>query len=378
MLLIFSTLLGGPVWASSTYYATDYILSAPEAGTAGSTAIHMSSNVIVAWAAGYTNLQYGTAVDAEFKTPELVLGPALGTTHDIVCLGRGGQITLTFTDGIGDGPGADFAVFENSFDDYFLELAHVEVSSDGIHFVRFPGYSTTPDPVGGFGGLYTGWIHNLASKYRKEYGTPFDLGELQLAYDAQLAGNTDFSSAFASSLTNNFPHLDLNHITHLRLIDIVGDGSAFDARGSVIYDPYPTISSAGFDLDAVGVLNERVLQSLTQWVAIHSVPADGLSDSDSDGVIDVQEFVMGGDPNDPFDAPVPQLSAGSGQAILSYTTDPAVAATCWIQHSADLVTWTNAVPAQTSEQEQGGLLLIEADFSVDEPHHFFRLLFNTQ
>jgi len=35
----------------------------------------------------------------------------------------------------------------------------------------------------------------------------------------------------------------------------VGDGSNLDSLGEVIYDPYPTSGSAGFDLDAVGVSN---------------------------------------------------------------------------------------------------------------------------
>lgn len=34
-----------------------------------------------------------------------------------------------------------------------------------------------------------------------------------------------------------------------------GDGTYFDTSGDVIYDPYPTPGSAGFDLDAAGVIN---------------------------------------------------------------------------------------------------------------------------
>ena len=44
----------------------------------------------------------------------------------------------------------------------------------------------------------------------------------------------------------------------VRLVDIVGDGSCTDSFGRVIYDPYPTEGSAGFDLDAVGVINYRM------------------------------------------------------------------------------------------------------------------------
>jgi len=41
----------------------------------------------------------------------------------------------------------------------------------------------------------------------------------------------------------------------VRIIDIIGDGTFIDSESNVIYDPYPTVSSAGFDLDAVGVSN---------------------------------------------------------------------------------------------------------------------------
>jgi len=51
--------------------------------------------------------------------------------------------------------------------------------------------------------------------------------------------------------------LDTNNVKWVRIVDIVGDGSYLDTSGDVVYDPYPTIGSAGFDLDAIGVLNMR-------------------------------------------------------------------------------------------------------------------------
>ncbi len=38
----------------------------------------------------------------------------------------------------------------------------------------------------------------------------------------------------------------------------MGDGSSTDSLGRVIFDPYPTEQSAGFDLDAVGVIHARL------------------------------------------------------------------------------------------------------------------------
>ena len=45
------------------------------------------------------------------------------------------------------------------------------------------------------------------------------------------------------------------NIRWVRVVDVVGDGSCTDSFGNVIYDPYPTIGSGGFDLEAVGVIN---------------------------------------------------------------------------------------------------------------------------
>ncbi len=363
--------------ADDSYYSTNYILSAPTAESPGSTAIHMSSNSILAWADGYLDVQYGTDVDTAWMTPEKALGPAEGTSFEIVSLGRGGQITLTFPNGIGDRPGADFAVFENAIDDDFLELAHVEVSSDGTNFVRFPNYSYTAANVLSFGSVNTRLIYGLAGKYRQGYGTPFDLNELRIAYNAQLAGNTDFSSIFATSLTNNFPLLDLNHITRVRFVDIVGDGSAREAAGFVIYDPYPTTGSAGFDLDAVGVLNESFIP-YAEWATIHSASTNGLGDADEDRVVDFQEYMMGGDPNLASSAPVPVLvrsTNGTDSVVLEYALRRDAYGTAWVETSADLSGWTNAAPQNIEQWSDSGFIHSALHFPTTAPSGFYRLLF---
>jgi len=216
-------------WATAAF-AGPY---APAAGQTGSTAIYKDDPSFVEWATGWENYLPGDYVNDTWKTPEKALGPAVGTSYDIVCLGRGGQITMTFDAPIADGEGWDLAVFENSFNDTFLELGYVEVSSDGEHFFRFDNDSLTSSPVGGFGSVDPTNITGLASKYRQGYGTPFDL--------AELAGVS--------------PMLDINNVGYVKILDIVGDGSYYDTSGDVIYDPYPTTGSAGFDLDAIGVIH---------------------------------------------------------------------------------------------------------------------------
>ncbi len=223
---------------------------APAAGQPGSTAVSADSSDIVGWATGYQNYLPGAGVDSTWQTPELTLGEAgnsdgnnLGFTFDIASLGRGGEITLTFSTPIANGDGYDFTIFENSFSDTFLELAWVEVSSNGSNFFRYPGFSFTDAPVSAFGSIDPTNIDGFAGKYRGGFGTPFDL---------------DLWSSVSADL------LDLNAVSYVRIIDIIGDGSEFDNYPSSlggphpIYDPFPTTGSAGFDLDAVAVLNAGV------------------------------------------------------------------------------------------------------------------------
>jgi hypothetical protein len=211
---------------------------APAAGVAGSNAIGKDSPAFVQWATGYSNYLPGPNVDATWRTPDKALGAALGSFDDIVVLGDGGRITLSFDGYITNGAGADFAVFENSFSNTFLELAFVEVSSNGSDFVRFPTFSFTASPVGGFGLIDPTNVDGLAGKYRAGFGTPFDLDLLRGA-----------------------ANLDVNKVQYVRLIDVVGNGSTFDSFPAQyggphpIYDPYPTTGSSGFDLEAVGVIH---------------------------------------------------------------------------------------------------------------------------
>lgn len=216
------------------------------AGTSGSTAIHKDSSVIVGWAnrvesfnPGSQDLSNGPLPLSSFGQPENSLGTAEGNSADVVSLGDGGSITVGFVFPLMDGPGPDFAIFENSFSDDFLEFAHVEVSTDGITFVRFPSHSLVPTDLQtpGFGSTSTGLIHNLAGKYRQGYGTPFDLSDL-----ADSSG------------------INLDSINFVRIVDVVGSiDPAFgtmDSQGNLINDPFPTpFESSGFDLDAIGVIH---------------------------------------------------------------------------------------------------------------------------
>ncbi|HEY9177309.1 MAG TPA: T9SS type A sorting domain-containing protein [Flavipsychrobacter sp.] len=220
---------------------------APQAGVAGSTAISKADNNIVGWAATCT-VERGWLDIADKQQGRASLGEAgnaIGKAdNSIVSLGDSGVAILTFPAPLYNGPGADFAVFENGFvnpnnpEEAFLELAFVEVSSDGVNYTRFPASSLTDTPQVPVAGVYMNArkVHNLAGKYISNYGTPFDLDELK-----------------------NVPGLDVNNITHVRLVDVVGSMGAhasMDKDGNPINDPYPSaIPSCGFDLDGVAALH---------------------------------------------------------------------------------------------------------------------------
>ena len=216
---------------------------APPVGQVGTTAIYKDSSAFVAWT-DFCLIQRGLQDISNSSSPYANVGDsskAIGLADNgIVSLGDGGIAVCTFAQPITNGPGNDFAVFENSFSDDYLEFAFVEVSSDGINFFRFPATSNIQDTlqVGAFGLSDATLVNNLAGKYRGGYGTPFDLAELQ-----------------------GVSGLDINNITHIKIIDVVGSivaqYAAYDKYNHKVNDPWPTVfGSSGFDLDAIGVIHQ--------------------------------------------------------------------------------------------------------------------------
>ncbi|MCW2120955.1 MULTISPECIES: T9SS type A sorting domain-containing protein [Flavobacterium] len=229
------------------------------AGQAGSTAIAGTSSVFKAWATGATitrgpqDIKNPTGPVATVGTADSALGAPNGS--GVVSLGDGGSAIVTFAKPIMNGDGFDFAVFENGFSDTFLELAFVEVSSDGVHFFRFPSHSETQTTtqIGGFGSVNATYIHNLAGKYKSNYGTPFDLSDLE---DNVL--------------------LNKDIITHIKIIDVIGTidplYASYDSKGNIINELYSTpFASGGFDLDAVGVINQNENLAVSNFNAIASL-----------------------------------------------------------------------------------------------------------
>ncbi len=218
---------------------------APPAGQPGTTAIHADSSVFINWATdcffnrGWMNIADTTLGYPNFGDKDAAIGKA--GEGGALSLGDGGLATLFFEYPIYNGPGWDFVVFENAFLADFLEFAFVEVSSDGANFVRFSCTSLTDTmtQTGSFGLTDARKVNNLAGKYEQSYGTPFDLEELK-----------------------GSPGLDINSISHVRVIDVVGsmnpEIASYDKDGRKINDPFPTpFPSGGFDLDAIGVIHDQ-------------------------------------------------------------------------------------------------------------------------
>lgn len=275
--LLFTLLLTTSLVGAQSY--------APPAGQVGSTAIAKSSTVFKGWATGINvvrgpqDIANPTGPLASSGDPSGALG---GTSTGVVCLGDGGSATVTFAAPIINGPGFDFAVFENGFSDTFLELAFVEVSSNGVNFFRFPSHSQTQTTtqIGGFGAVDCRYINNLAGKYRANFGTPFDL----------------------SDVPNN-ALLDKNNITHVRVIDVVGTinplYASHDSLGNIVNDPYSTpYATGGFDLNAVGVINQKTLLSAKSFnlnsVALYPNPTSDVVYLDTDQQSSILIYDMGG------------------------------------------------------------------------------------
>jgi hypothetical protein len=149
-------------------------------------------------------------------------------------------------------------------------LAFVEVSSNGVDFLRFPAVSlnTAPTAVSGaFQGYDATNIFNLAGKHTAGWGTPFDLDSLTTLPEV-LNGT-----------------VDLNAISFVRLVDVVGTGAlddgfgnplsgvARDSLGNPILDNWLTYDSAGFDYlgtnaGAVGLVNFTAIPEPGTWAIL--------------------------------------------------------------------------------------------------------------
>lgn len=312
-----NTLILSTLFTVFTAFAQSY---APPAEEPGSTAVHKDSEQFVAWATGIT-VQRGlvnisdpeaTAGGSNYATSGQADAAAGYPDGNTVSLGDGGFAIATFAAPVINGTGFDFAVFENGSVPY-LELAFVEVSSDGVNFFRFPNHSETQTAtqLGSFGTPQAQYLQNFAGKYSSQYGTPFDLSDLP---DNDL--------------------LNKNNITHVKVIDVIGsvnpEYASYDSFGNAVNDSFPTpFSSCGFDLQGVGIINELSLyldDYKSKKVRLYPNPAKDMVNLQSDTALDITVYDMAGrivlarknNLNQPLN--VSHLSAGSYCVVVAWGT----------------------------------------------------------
>lgn len=340
----------------------------PSAGNPGSDAIPASDPRITLWATdasverGPANILFPDGALAGFGTESDATGPSDATSEDpytAVSLGDGGSATVTFDPPFQNIPGPDFAVFENAFGNAFLELAFVEVSSDGETFFRFPATSLTRTDlqVGSFGGVDPTDVHNLAGKHPAGFGTPFDLSDLP-----------------------THPTVDLQRITHVRIIDVIGainpDLASRDTSGNIINDPYPTaFFTGGFDLDAVGAFSQTST-NFSNWCTSNNYLPDWIATQNQ-----VPLAILYATGNGTITLENPDTSPLIRFSRLTYRTN----LTLHLEASENLHSWhpvatatnsgnmTTNDPSVTITETGSSLKSVSVQLTPNDPRRYFRL-----
>jgi hypothetical protein len=300
------------------------------------------------WADGWVDYMPAPGVSGSWADPGMALGPVTGDNYDIVALGDldatqiksgvpPGSLTLTFLEPIRNKSGADFALFENALvsqggagvaNQVFAELAYVEVSSDGATFARMPSFSLTPAAVGAYGTVDATNVFGLAGKHAnangESWGTPFDLS--WLADNPFVLGG----------------QVLLDAITHVRIVDIPGDGSSGDSEGGPIYDSWVTFGSGGHDLEALGVVSRDMDFEVWQdQRGLGGAQRGWMADPDGDGIPNIFEYVAALLPTQP-DAPASHqwMDHQDGRLVLKILRDERVVdLVLEVEASSDMHTW---------------------------------------
>ncbi|HEY2774554.1 MAG TPA: carboxypeptidase regulatory-like domain-containing protein [Candidatus Binatia bacterium] len=166
------------------------------------------------------------------ELPGIVLGPPQGAgmyagSTDVVSLGNGGQIVVSFDDNaVVDGDGDDLVIFENAFyggDLLFAEYAFVEVSADGRDWKMFPYDAATGEGLAGRTPVYANSANGMDPLDPGSGGDRFDLADVGL----------DF----------------------VRFVRITDAGDLIDDPGNHSF----TGTKGGFDLDAAGAIHSTAL-----------------------------------------------------------------------------------------------------------------------
>jgi len=360
--------------------AADDPTNAFDAPTPGFTESARVNPLFFGWASSVTAYSPAPGVTPGWMISSLVLGPVTGNNSHILSLGDlydvsnpapgdpdpsdtndsygyighddPGTLTVRLDRPVRNYTGADFSVFENGFassggagvvGQIFAELAYVEVSSNGVDFARFPAQSLTPALVGSFGTIDATNVYNLAGKHANasgsSWGTPFDLDDLLL--DPLVMNGT----------------VDLEAITHVRLVDIPGGGFYSDASGNPIYDSWVTWGSGGFDAEAIGVIGAAM--TFDQWPQLAELPMAEREPSDNpddDPYPNLLEYAFAMLPDEaepnivPFSHEIVEVSPTERYLSLTFRRDERASDLLYeVQVSDDLQEWTTIASSSTGE-----------------------------
>jgi hypothetical protein len=182
------------------------------------------------------------------QMPRIVFGPPEGLAPlegsvDVVSLGHGGSIVVSFEDNVvTDGPGDDLVIFENAFfvgsegGSVFVEFGIVQLSPDGRTWYEFPYDAQTGEGLAGRVPVYANSQNRLDPFVESSGGDRFDLADIGLPY--------------------------------ARRIRIIDGGDEIDDIGNVT----PPGAKGGFDLDAAGAIHSADTGRIEGTVAEVGVP----------------------------------------------------------------------------------------------------------
>lgn len=170
------------------------------------------------------------------KMPGIAQGPPVGAgalagSLDVVSLGVRGEIVVSFgSNAIVDGPGVDFIVFENAFyangdpERIAADLGEVSVSDDGSTWKTFPCTRSAQPPYGACAGWHP-------------------------VYSAPQSGASPVDPAVAGGDPYDLADVGVTRARYVRIRDVGGATCPAEP-------PKPT--NAGFDLDAIAIVNADV------------------------------------------------------------------------------------------------------------------------
>ncbi|HLK36550.1 MAG TPA: hypothetical protein VKU41_07335 [Polyangiaceae bacterium] len=180
------------------------------------------------------------------QMPGIVEGPPVGGgtdrgSTDVVSLGSAGSIVVSFApNGITDGPGPDFIVFENPFwvggnsSEVYAEPGEVSVSDDGSTWHTYP-CASTPDPQSSLGTGVTGPYGQCAGWH--------------IVWSNPQNGISPFDPSAAGGDPFDLADLGVTHARYVRIVDKTAEACP---------DSGMRPDTNGFDLDAVSIVHADI------------------------------------------------------------------------------------------------------------------------